>query len=60
MEGKTFKTRSTLFIVGSEHGNLANRLRGIKETMKRTVNFNEKIVERTGQNLRNSLSNNDP
>ena len=46
--------------MGSEHGNLANRLRGIMETMKRTVNFNEKIVERTGQNLRNSLSNNDP
>ena len=58
--GKTIKTRSTLFIVGSRHGNLARKLREIMERMKKIVNFNVKIVERTGQKLRNSLSNNDP
>ena len=54
------KTRSTLFIIGSKYGNLAKRLRGVMERLKHIVGFNAKIVEKTGQKIRNTLSNNDP
>ena len=54
------KTRSTIFIIGSKYGNLAKRLRGIMERLKPIVGFNAKIIEKTGQKIRNTLSNSDP
>ena len=37
-----------------------SKLRGLIVRMKPIVGFNAKIVERTGQKMRNTLSNNDP
>ena len=46
--------------MGSKHGNLARKLRVIIERLKPIVGFNADILERAGQILRKSLSNNDP
>ena len=58
MDGKKnkkiqIKTRSLLFVRGTKGGKLAKDLRKVMERVKVIVGFNAKVVEKSGQKLRN-------
>ena len=59
-KARTIKTRSILFLRGTKGGKLAKRMRLVMERVKEIVGFNAKVVEKAGQKLRNTLSNNNP